>query len=190
MNFKELIRKNRSYRRFYQDHIVNYQTLKDLVDLARNCPSAKNIQPLKFILSNTNETNDKIFSCLKWAGYLTDWNGPEEGEKPSAYIIILGDHNILNNIKWDDGIVAHSILLGAVEKGLGGCMIASINKERLKTLIPIPNNMEPLIITVIGKPKEDVVIDPVINGDIKYWRDEKQVHHVPKRSLDELIVNL
>ncbi|MFC2086471.1 nitroreductase family protein [Bacteroidota bacterium] len=190
MNFNELIKKNRSYRRFHQDQFIDNNTLKELVELARLSPSAKNIQPLKFFLSNSPDSNEKIFSCLKWAGYISDWSGPKEGEKPSAYIIILGDHNILNSIKWDDGIAAHSILLGAVEKGLGGCMIASINRERLKELLKFPENMEPLIITAIGKPKEKVAIDPVKVGDIKYWRDENQVHHVPKRSLDELIVNL
>lgn len=190
MTFKELVTHNRSYRRFYQDHIIDNQILKDLVELARLSPSAKNIQPLKFYLSYEHEENEKIFSCLKWAGYLSDWNAPKDGEKPTAYVIILGDHNILNNIKWDDGISAHSILLGAAEKGLGGCMIASINRQRLKNLVKFPVNMEPLIVVALGKPKEEVVIDDVINGDIKYWRDEKQVHHVPKRPLDELIVNL
>ncbi len=189
MNFKQLIEKNRSYRRFFQEHEIEKQSLIELVELARLSPSAKNIQPLKFFLSNSQENNEKIFSCLKWAGYITDWDGPEEDEKPSAYIVILGDLNILNTIKWDDSIAAHSILLGAVEKGLGGCMIASINKEKLKSLISFPENMEPLIVVAIGKPKEEVVIDSVKDGDVKYWRDENQVHHVPKRSLDELILN-
>ena len=189
MTIKELITQNRSYRRFYQAHKIEKQSLIDLVDLARLSPSAKNIQPLKFYLSNVPENNEKIFSCLKWAGYLADWEGPEEGEKPSAYIIILGDHNILNTIRWDDGIAAHSILLGATNKGFGGCMIASINREKLKSLITFPENMEPLIVVALGKPKEEIIIDPVKNGDIKYWRDENLVHHVPKRSLDELIIN-
>lgn len=189
MNFKQLIEKNRSYRRFFQDTKIEKSILMELVELASLSPSAKNIQPLKFFLSDVSESNKKIFSCLKWAGYLSDWEGPEEGEKPSAYIIILGDHNILHTIKWDDGIAAHSILLGATNKGFGGCMIASINKEKLKSLITFPKNMEPLIVVALGKPKEEIIIDPVKNGDIKYWRDENQVHHVPKRSLDELIVN-
>ena len=190
MEFNELIHKNRSYRRFFQNVKIEKSTLIELVELARLSPSAKNIQPLKFYISNIEEENEKIFSCLKWAGYLSDWPGPEEGEKPSAYIIILGDNNILNAIRWDDGIAAHSILLGATNKGFGGCMIASINREKLKSLIAFPENLEPLIVVALGKPKEKVVIDEIKDGDIKYWRDENQVHHVPKRSLDELIVNL
>ncbi|NLY75459.1 MAG: nitroreductase family protein [Firmicutes bacterium] len=187
---KDLIAKNRSYRRFYQDVPVSIEVLKDLIELARLSPSAANRQPLKYILSNKLETNLKIFSCLSWAGYLTDWPGPEEGERPSAYIIMLGDSRITNNYFCDYGIAAQSILLGAVEKGLGGCIFGSVNREKLREKLKIPSYYDVLQVIAIGKPKETVVIETALNGEIKYWRDENGVHHVPKRPLDELIVSL
>ena len=128
---KELITKNRSYRRFYQNETIEKNTLFELVELARLSPSGANLQPLKYILSHETPKNEKIFPHLVWAGYLKDWDGPTEGEKPSAYIIILGDKEIRGSFGVDPGIVAQSILLGAVEKGLGGCMLASIKKETL-----------------------------------------------------------
>jgi nitroreductase len=126
-----------------------------------------------------------------WAGYLTDWSGPAEGEKPSAYMVILGDKNIAESFSCDHGIAAQSIMLGAVEKGLGGCIIASINKKELTRVLNIPSHYEILLVLALGKPSETVVIENVeSDGDIKYWRDSDDIHHVPKRLLDDLIIGL
>ncbi len=188
---KDLIRQNRSYRRFYKDYPISQKTLKELVELARLSASAANLQPLKFILSYDTEKNQKIFSQLSWAGYLEDWPGPKIGERPSAYIIILGDTKIKESFGCDHGIAAQSILLGATEKGLGGCMIGSIQKDNLRDELNISERYEILLIIALGKPKEKVVINDVgKEGDIKYWRDKNDVHHVPKRTLDELILNI
>lgn len=185
----DLILKNRSYRRFHQDVPVSLETLRELVDLARLSASARNGQPLKYVLCCDRATNAAIFPTLAWAGYLTDWPGPPEGERPSAYIIVLGDKTVSQSFGVDHGIAMQSILLGAVEKGLGGCMIGSIQRERLRQLLGIPAHFEILNVVALGKPKETVVIDPVgPNGDIKYWRDKDQVHHVPKRALKDIIV--
>ncbi len=186
---RDLIIKNRSFRRFYQEVDIKLDTLEELIDLARLSASAKNAQPLKYILSFEPQRNSLIFPCLAWAGYLTDWSGPSEGERPSAYIIILGDTEISRFLDYDAGIAAQSILLGATEKGLGGCMIASIDREGLRRVLDIPPRYEILLVLALGKPKETVVIETVgPDGDTKYWRDSKGVHHVPKRLLDDIII--
>jgi nitroreductase len=187
--YAELVRNNRSRRRFYQDVAVEMGTLRELVELARLTPSARNQQPLKYILSNTAEKNTEIFSCLSWALDLKGWGGPVDGERPSAYIIILGDTEITKTIGCDHGIAAQTIMLGAVDKGLGGCIMASVNKDRLRELLSIPDRYEILLSLALGKPKEQVIIEPVgQSGDIKYWRDSLGLHHVPKRALDDIIV--
>ncbi len=186
---EELIRKNRSYRRFYQDVSVDLETLRELVNLARLSASAANLQPLKYILSCDPETNALIFPHTRWAGYLKDWPGPAEGERPAAYIIILGDTTISKSFGCDHGIAAQSIMLGATERGLGGCMIGSIDRDGLRRALNIPEHLEILLILALGKPKEKVVIEEVgPDGDIRYYRDSADVHHVPKRALRELIV--
>lgn len=191
MNINDLIKKNRSYRRFYENEKVDTKTLKDLVNLTRFTPSAANLQPLKFILSATPEKNAGIFPNLAWAGYLKDWDGPEKGERPSAYIIILGDTEVSQNFHCDHGFAAQSILLGAVEKDLGGCIIGSVKRIDLRRELNIPLRYEILLIIALGKPKEEVVLENMAeNGDIRYWRDKNQVHHVPKRPLEELILKL
>ena len=188
---KDLIARNRSYRRFDQSVLVTVRTLRDLVDLARLSASGANRQPLKFILSADPDRNAKIFPCLRWAGYLTDWEGPEEKERPSAYIVILGDTEISSTAGVDHGIAAQSILLGATEQGLGGCIIAAVDRPALKAVLEIPDRYEILLVLALGRPVETVVIDPVEDtGDIRYWRDEAGVHHVPKRSLEDLILSL
>jgi nitroreductase len=182
---KDLIKRNRSTRRFKQEPIP-VETLRDLVDLARLSASGANLQPLKFLLSTDPE---KIFPHLAWAGYIKDWPGPEEGERPSACIVILGDTAISRNFGCDHGIAAQSMMLGAVEKGLAGCMIGSVKREGLREALQIPSRYEILLVLALGKPAEEIVLENVgTDGDIKYWRDEAGVHHVPKRSLEEIIV--
>lgn len=187
---RDLVLKCRSYRRFHEEIIVNGDMLLELVDLARNSASARNLQPLKYVLCCSIENNALIFPCLRWAAALKDWHGPEEGERPSAYIIMLGDKELSANFGIDPGIAAQSILLGAVEKGLGGCMLANVDKPKLRELFAIEERYEILLVIALGKPKEEVVLEVMEPADpYAYWRDEKRVHHVPKRRLDDIIID-
>jgi len=188
MSLKDLIYKTRSYRRFDEAHHIDLEILRGLVDLARMSASAANRQPLKYLLYNTPEYCERIFPYIAWAGYLKEWIGPVKGERPSAYIIILGDKLITESFNVDHGIAAQSIMLGATEAGLGGCMIASIKREALRDDLKIPERFEILLILALGKPVEKVVIENIRDNDVKYWRDDNDNHHVPKRPLDELII--
>jgi nitroreductase len=187
---RDLVISNRSCRRFYEESAVGRKTLEELVDLARLSASAANLQPLKYILSCEPDTNARIFPHLAWAGYLKDWPGPGEGERPAAYMVILGDTRISKSFGCDHGIAAQSILLGAREIGLAGCMIGLIKREELREALAIPSRYEILLVIALGKLREQVVLEEVgPNGDIKYWRDRDAVHHVPKRSLKEIVID-
>jgi len=180
---KDLVVKNRSYRRFHQDVAVEMETLRELIDMARLSASAANRQALKYILSNDPERNALIYPNIRID------NNPPEGERPSAYIIILEDTTIKLILACDYGIAAQTIHLGAVEKGLGGCMIANINREGLRKALDIPPQYEVLLILALGKPKEKMVIEAVgEDGATQQWWDNDRVRHVPKRSLDDIIV--
>ncbi len=186
---RDLIIENRTRRRFYQEVPIELETLRELVDLARLSASAANRQPLKYILSGDTEKNALIFQCLGWAGALKDWPGPPEGERPSAYIVILGDTEISQAFGCDHGIAAESILLGATEKGLGGLMHGSVKRDELSKALGIPPRYEILLVLSLGKPKEKVVLETLgSGGDFNYWRDSDNVHHVPKRPLDDIII--
>jgi len=189
MKMNEMVRRCRSYRRFREQHLVSLTTLRELVDLARLSASAMNKQPLRFGLSTDPETNARIFSHLAWASYLEDWPGPGEGERPSAYIVVAAGRDSGRWTECDLGIACQSILLGAVERGLGGCIIASVDRDNLAAMIGLPDSMEILVVLAIGEPAEEIAIDPVgEDGRTRYWRDEQDRHHVPKRSLDEIII--
>jgi nitroreductase len=185
----ELVKENRSCRRFYENQAVEPGTLKEFVNLARMSASGANLQPLKYILSCDPQKNAEIFSCLAWAGYLKDWPGPEEGERPAAYIVVLGDTSISESAGCDHGIAAQTILLGAREKGLAGCMLGSIDRNALRDSLNIPSQFKVLLVLAIGKPREQVVLENVgSDNSIRYWRDNEGVHHVPKRKLEDIIV--
>jgi nitroreductase len=182
-----IIEKNRSFRKYFENEPVSHEILLGLINLGRLSASGRNLQPLKYKVISDPVVAQQVFPLLGWAGYLKD-GAPKEGERPPAYIIILGDTSISTNFGVDHGIAAQSILLGAVEQGLGGCIIATIRRTEMARLLEIPPRYEILLALAIGKPKEQVFIEPVGGeGDIKYWRDEAG-HHVPKRALAEVVL--
>ncbi|HBL24901.1 MAG TPA: nitroreductase [Deltaproteobacteria bacterium] len=190
MNLLELVTKNRSHRRFQQSEPISMEQLRSLVELARLSPTAGNLQPLKFILSNDAARNETIFSCLVWESYIKNSPGPGEGRRPAGYIVILGDTSITTDFSFNHGIAAQSILLGATEMGFGGYMFAHIERDRLASLIGIPDRYEILAVVALGVPRERAVVTEAKNGDVAYWRDINKVHHVPKRALSEIILEL
>ena len=187
MNFHELVTKSRSYRRFYEDRPIPREILTEMADCARLIPSAQNLQPLRYLIVD-GEERETLFSHLKWAGYLTEWEGPGKGERPSAYIIILNDTDISKVVKWDHGIAAQIILLCAASHGMGGCIIGSINRDALSADLSIPAKYSIELVIALGFPKENVVIEEISSGDdIKYYRDSNANHHVPKRKLNDVL---
>ena len=187
---KELIVKNRSFRRFQQDQPISLDTLKELIDLARLSATSRNTQALVFMPICDPAVNAKVFQLISsWKGQLPEWTGPEEGERPAAYILILGDTEIRTSFGVDPGIAAQSILLGAAEIGLAGCMMGSLKKKEAAELLDIPKRYEILLTIALGKPGEEVVLETLDPGqDTKYWVDDQGVHHVPKRRLKDLII--
>ena len=192
MDIKTLVKKSRTCRRFYEESEVKTEQLRELVELARFSPSGANLQPMKFYLSADIKTNEKIFPHLKWAAYLKDWDGPEVGERPTGFILMVRDKEIKDlTSKTDAGVYMQSILLGATEKGLGGCVFASADKKAIMEALDIDQGRyEFMYLLAFGVPKEELVLEDVgDDGDIKYYRDEQGRHHVPKRTLDELIIS-
>ncbi len=189
MNFKEVVLTNRSYRRFAQDRRISLATLEGLVDLARQTACTANKQPLQYALVASEEMTATIFPLLGWAGYLTHWKGPEEGERPAAYIVILGNDAIATEPQIDLGIAAQTIMLGATAQGLGGCMLASVNREKVHEALRLPEGSRVLLVLALGTPVEKVYLEPLgEEGNIKYWRDAEGGHHVPKRGLEDVII--
>ena len=189
MDIRELLTKNRSYRRYRADEPIHAQTLVELVEFTRLCPSAANQQPLKYMIVCEPKANEKLFARLAWAGALKGWLGPAVDERPTGYIVILGDTQISDQYTVDVGIAAQSMLLGAVERGLCGCMIGSIDRDGLRGDFHIPDHFGICLVLALGTPGEEIVLEDAKDAtDTTYWRDANGVHHVPKRTMDELLV--
>jgi nitroreductase len=180
---RDLILKNRSTRRYHQEVSVSRDTLEELVDLARLSASTSNRQPLKYVLACDPEKNALIFKHISLAG------DPKEGDKPSAYIVIVGDKEVRPSFGLDPGIAAQSILLGATEKGLGGCMIGLINRPELLKALKLPDHYETVLVIAIGKPNETFTFETIgPEGDTQGWWDDKGTRHIPKRRLEDIII--
>ena len=189
----DLIERTRSFRRFEQDKAIDLILLKELVNLARLGGSARNCQPWQYAIITESADCEKIFPYLGWAGYLTDWKGPEPGERPSAYILCFLNRNWLKGsdkeAQFDLGIATQNLLLGAMEEGIGGCRIGAFS-PKLADIFKLEQHQELSLVVALGYPAEQVVIETSRDGDIKYWRDENELHHVPKRELSEILTTV
>lgn len=190
-DFARTVRACRSYRRFDEGDPIPGTLLAELASLARLTASGANRMPLRFRLVSSANERDMVFSQLKWAGALKDWDGPEEGERPTGYIVICdAGHGAMTSV--DEGIAAQTIMLAAVEAGFGGCMLHAFNKAGVSQALGLGGEgVEPLMVLALGRPAEKVVLEPLSaspDGSTNYWRDAKGVHHVPKRSLEDVLI--
>ena len=192
MEFVELVRKNRSYRGYNENRPVTREELTRLVECARLCPSSVNAQPLKYRLVWQKEEVARLQEKTNWAKALTSITLPHPGMCPTAFIVICQDTGIdtsLQRYQKDVGIVAQTMLLGAVEMGLGGCMIGNFNAGEVRQVLAMPEAMAPLLVVAIGEPAETVVLTEVgPDGSVQYYRDENDVHYVPKRALEDILI--
>lgn len=190
MNFRDLVTRSRSFRRFDERCPVGLETLEALVEMAAFTPSAANRQPLRYLPVADPGTAAEVFGCLTWAGCLEEWPGPEPGERPTAYLVMLCDRAGASAAACDSGIAAQTIMLGACDLGLGGCIVGAVDRDRLRVLLGIPDAFEILLVIALGRPVETVVIDLVDEGeDIRYRRDRYGIHHVPKRKVGDLLLH-
>ena len=189
LKFRDLVLKNRSYRGYDNSVKQTKEELMKLVDHARLMPAAKNAQPLKYFLAYEKEIVDLIQVHTKWAGLLSDLNLPFAGTKPTSFIVVLQDTDIKTAmLQTDVGVVAATITLAAAEVGLGCCMIGAFSAAGVKEVMQLPQNLSPVLVIAIGKPDEKIVLTEVEDGNVDYYRDENNVHYVPKRKLEDILI--
>ncbi len=176
----ELLTKARSYRRFHADMPVPRDTLLALVGAVRLCPSAGNRQRVRLVIVRQPAACDALFSTLRFAAYLRDWQGPAPGERPAAYLIFMTEEEADTNLAIDIGIAAEAVNLTAAEMGLGCCMLRAFSPRTVGDLVGLAG-WHPQLVMAIGTPAEKVrLTDVTPGGDIRYYRDADGVHTVPK----------
>lgn len=192
MEFEKLVRENRSYRGYDSTYEVSKEELTQLVEFARLTPSGMNRQPLRYRIAFEKSEVAKIQSLTKWAAALTDRTLPYEGQEPTGFVVVCQDMRLSDNLsqfRTDVGICAQTICLGAVSMGLGACMIGNFNGKEMKEALELSDDYFPLLVIAIGKPKETIVLEEVGEGEgLGYYRDAQDVHHVPKRRLEDILI--
>lgn len=189
-SIREINQKSRSHRQFDGSVILSRETLLDLVETARFCSSGGNLQPLRYVLCDTEEKREKIFPLTNWARLLKDFPGPGKRERPGGYLVICTDKTMgePQSFSTDVGIAAQTIMFAAVEKGLGGCMIASFNRQKFSELFSLPDTLAPVLVLALGKPADTVLLEDLeVGKNTDYYRDA-QGHHVPKRRLEDIVL--
>lgn len=185
-DFLGMIRKRRTIRQFKAQEITR-DILLNLVDIGRLAPSAANLQPLEFLIVDDPEIRKEVFPCLRWAAYINPAGDPGPGQEPVAYIIILADTEIREKgYEYDVGAAVENIILGAMSQGIGSCWLISINRERLKEILSIPDKYRVDSVIALGYPAESPVVED-FSGSVKYWKDEAGTLHVPKRKLENVV---
>lgn len=189
MNFLDLTREARSCRRFDESRPLTQENLNWLLDCARLAPSARNSQELRFITVTKGPVLDELFPLTRWAGALKDWGGPHEGERPTAFIAVLMPERGGDLLCYDVGIACQTIQLAATSKGWGACMIQSFDHKKATELLNVPEGLKIALLIGLGIAAEKRIAVPMpADGSCAYWRDQENVHYVPKRSLAELVI--
>lgn len=186
---EHLSRTTRSFRRFRESYPVTETLMTQWVNNARVTASAANKQPLRYRIVTDGDQCARVFETLSWAAALPDWDGPKEGERPTGYIVMAVDSKTFEGELWrfDAGIAAQTIMLASTEEGFGGCMILSFKRKQIKEILDMPEGLEPVLVLALGRPIEDVRLVDTEGNDTTYYRNENQVHFVPKRRLEDVL---
>lgn len=192
-DLKNLMMSDRTVRRFRESERIPVETLEKVVELVRYCPSGRNAQPLRYVIVTSEDDKEKVYPLLKWAGYFSDWDGPEKGERPAAYIIQCLDTKYGNNCLCDDGLQLEAMTLGLRTLGIAGCIIKAFDSIKLHEELRVGERYLPRYVLAVGYPAENVELEDMDgseDADFKYYRTPDGTHHVPKRPLSELILKV
>jgi nitroreductase len=186
MSTYDLVIKRRAIRRF-KDKPVSAQLLERCINAARLCPSAANLQLLEYIVIDEKRLLAQVFSTLQWASYIRPDGDPPESNRPTAYIVMLKDSRAgIASSAYDVGAAMENMILVALEEGVGCCPLASVDRDKLKGILNIPDEYEIPLVLAFGYPDESPVEEPLTDS-VKYWKDEKGTLHVPKKKLETVL---
>lgn len=195
-DFEELVYKTRTYRRFDESQRLSKDFLLELVDLARMVPNSKNKQVLRYRVVTEPSECEAVFEQLAWAAQLPDWKGPEVGERPTGYIVIVAakdtpDEKLYSGVSYDVGIASQTMMLAAraATPSVGCCMLRNVRPAIMDVLGLSTDEYEFREVLAFGLPGEEVVVESVgADGNYDYWHGEGKTHHVPKRALEDILV--
>ncbi|MCX6573416.1 MAG: nitroreductase family protein [Candidatus Aminicenantes bacterium] len=182
----ETIVGRRTIRKFRPEPVAR-ELLERLVDAARLAPSAANLQPLEFVVVDEAALTAAIFPCLKWAAYIAPAGDPRPGEEPTSYVVALANTKVREKMfEYDLGAAMENMILAALEEGVGSCWMLSIDRDKLRAILGVPEDYRIDSVLALGYPAEDPAAE-VLGDSCKYWKDEAGRLHVPKRALNTVL---
>jgi nitroreductase len=187
MNVYEAAIQRRTIRKF-KPQLIKRSLLEKYIDMARLAPSASNMQPLKYMIVDDPAKVNQVFENVKWAGYIAPEGDPGEGERPVAFIVVLADTDIKKSgYELDAGAAAQNIFLTAWEDGVGTCWMGAIDRDKIQELLRIKDKYIINTVIALGYMAENPVVEDRVDL-VKYYKDGSGELHVPKRTLEEVIV--
>ncbi|MCX6671610.1 MAG: nitroreductase family protein [Euryarchaeota archaeon] len=185
MKVYDAIISRRSIRRFQQKPI-DLEILKKCMNAGRLAPSAANLQPLEYCIVIDKTLGAQLFETLHWAAYIQPKWTPKETERPTAYIVVLVKDTQNPYYERDVGFATENIVIAAEGEGLGSCILCNIERVKIQDICKIPLTLAVDSVIALGYKAETSVVED-LKDSVKYWRDEKDILHVPKRKLDDII---
>jgi len=184
-SLESLLKKNRSYRGYDASRPVTEADLMKLLEVVPWTASGMNAQPLRFRLVCGADVA-KLHPLVKLGAALPEEHLPHPGEEPQAYIVVCSTVPVSRVVDIDLGIAAQSILLRAVENGLGGIFILNFQASAVREALGLP--LDPVAVIGIGKPLERIfLVDAQPGASLDYYRKDG-VHFVPKLGVKDLIL--
>lgn len=182
----DLIAARRTIRQFKSEP-VGRELLEKLADVARLAPSAANMQPLEFIVVDDRSKCAEVFPCLKWAAYIAPEGDPKPGHEPVAYIVTLVNTKVREKMfEYDVGAAMENMILAALSEGVGSCWLLSIDRDKLKSILGVPDGFRIDCVLALGRPAEDPAVEDFRDSQ-RYWKDKDGRLHVPKRALARVL---
>jgi nitroreductase len=182
----DLAVERRTIRRFKPEPVPR-ELLERLVNAARLAPSAANVQPLEFIVVDDARVKAEVFPALKWAAYIVPAGDPGPGEEPAAYVVTLVNSKLREKMfEYDVGAAMENMILAALAEGVGACWLLSIDRDKLRAALGVPEGFRIDSVLALGYPAEEPAAE-VMGESCRYWKDEAGRLHVPKRTLAEVL---
>jgi nitroreductase len=186
MDIINLIKTRRTIRRFSQEKL-DRNLLVDFVEAARCAPAGANIQSLEYVIIDEPKVGADLFETLLWAGHVKPKRNPAPQHRPVAYIVVLTDTAIKDNAVVDAAAAIENILIAAWSKGIGSCWLGAIDREKISRILNIDKKYKIDSVVALGKPAEKPVMEDASGADTKYYLDDNDELHIPKRPLKKIL---
>lgn len=187
MSVMETLASRRTYRRFAQTPVPQ-DVVDDMIEAVRLSSCGANRQAVRLVIVNKPDDVARVQPLVKWAAYLPPEQGtPKADEQPTLFVAVVLDTSISGDLATDAGIALANLTLAAWDKGVGSCIMGSINRPKLTQMLGLSETEKLHVMVALGYPTHAARAVPMTEQTgVKYYLDENRDYCVPKRSKEEI----